>query len=187
MIHPQNQSDPINFEVHMCHPTDMANPVTPTSWFYTLYVHTPSSQIQRDNPSRLEIAFLLDSGASVLVLIYPTYITLTNLLDIRPNHASDIRPNQAYNSSKTLAVANQTEVLILHYANIILNLTIEDSSRHFIVPLAVADIKYNILGTPFFENNIQNINIQDFTLQFKYQSTVHPNYEFTSLFSKDYP
>ena len=64
MIQQQDQADPIKFEVHMYHPTAIANAVTPTSWFYTLYVHTPSSIVQRDNPSRLEIAFLLDSGAS---------------------------------------------------------------------------------------------------------------------------
>ena len=70
MIQQQDQTDPIKFEVHMYHPTAMANAVTPTSWFYTLYVHTPSSIVQRDNPSRLEIAFLLDSGASISVLNY---------------------------------------------------------------------------------------------------------------------
>ena len=58
MIQQQDQSDSIKFEVHMYHPTAMANAVTPTSWFYTLYVHTPSSIVQRENPSRLEIAFL---------------------------------------------------------------------------------------------------------------------------------
>ena len=170
MIQQQDQADPINFEVHMYHPTAMANAVTPTSWFYTLYVHTPSSIVQRDNPSRLEIAFLLDSGASISVLNYPTYITLTKLLDIRSNHTSDVGPTR---NSKTLTVANQTEVPILHYANIILNTTIDENSRYFSVPFAVADIKYNILGTPFFEDNIQNINIQDFTLEFKYQSKTH--------------
>ena len=185
MIQQQDQSDPIKFEVHMYHPTAMANAVTPTSWFYTLYVHTPSSITQRDNPSRLEFAFLLDSGASISVLNYPTYITLTKLLDIRPNHTSDVGPTR---NSKTLTVANQTEVPILHYANIILNTTIDEKSRYFSVPFAVADIKYNILGTPFFEDNIQNINIQDFTLEFKYQSKTHPNYaKFTTLLSKDYP
>ena len=153
MIKQQVQTDPIKFEVHMYHPTAMANAVTPTSWFYTLYVHTPSSIVQRDNPSRLEIAFLLDSGASISVLNYPTYITLTKLLDIRSNHTSDVGPTQ---NSKTLTVANQTEVPILHYANIILNTTIDENSRYFSVPFAVADIKYNILGTPFFEDNIQN-------------------------------
>ena len=181
MIQLQDQSDPIKFEVHMYHPTAMANAVTPTSWFYTLYVHTP----ERDNPSRLEIAFLLDSGASISVLNYPTYITLTKLIDIRPNHTSD---TGLHNTSKTLTVANQTEVPILHYANIILNTTIDDNSRYFSGPFAVAYIKYNILGTPFFEDNIQNINIQDFTLEFKYQSKAHPNYaKFTTLLSKDYP
>ena len=162
MIQPQDQSEPIKFEVRMYHPTAMANDVTPTSWFFTLYVHTPSSITQRDNPSRLEIAFLLDSGACISVLNYPTYIALTKLLDIRPNHKSDLGP---HHTSKTLTVANQTEIPRLHYANIILNTTIvDDNSRYFSVPFAVADIKYNILGTLFFENNIQNINIQDFTL-----------------------
>ena len=51
MIQQQDQSDPIKFEVHMYHPTAMANADTPTSWFYTLYVHTPSIIVQRDNPS----------------------------------------------------------------------------------------------------------------------------------------
>ena len=119
------------------------------------------------------------------MLNYPTYITITNLLDIRPNHTSDIGLNH---TSKTLTVANQTEVLILHYASMILNTTIDDNSRYFSVPFAVADIKYNILSTPFFEDNIQNINIQDFTLEFKYQSKTLPNYaKFTTLLSKDYP
>ena len=69
-----------------------------------------------------------------------------------------------------------------------MNTTIDENSRYFSVPFAVDDIKYNILGTPFFEDNIQNINIQYFTLEFKYQSKTHPNYaKFTTLLSKDYP
>ena len=128
MIQQQDQADPIKFEVHIYHPTAMANAVTPTSWFYTLYVHTPSSIVQRDNPSRLEIAFLLDSGASISVLNYSTYITLTKLLDIRSNHTSDVGPTR---NSKTLTVANQTEVPIVHYANIILNTTIDENSLLF--------------------------------------------------------
>ena len=66
-----------------------------------------------------------------------------------------------------------------------LNTTIDDTFRYFLVPFAVADIKYNILGTPSFEVNIQNTNIQDFTLEFKYQSKTHPNHaKFTTLLSK---
>ena len=185
MIQPQDQSDPIKFEVHMYHRTAMANAVTPTSWFYTLYVHTPSSITRRDNLSRLEIAIFLASGASISVLNYPTYITLTKLLAIRPNHTSD---TGLQNTSKTLTVANQTEDHILHYANIVLNTTIDDNSRYFSVPFAVADIKYKILGTPFFEDNLQNISIQDLTLAIKYQSKTRPNYaKIPTLLSEDYP
>ena len=185
MIQSQYQSEPTKVEVHMYHPTAMANAVTPTSWFFTLYVHSPSSIIQKDNPSRFEIAFLLDSGASISVLNYPTFISLTKLLDIRQNHTSDVGP---LHTSKTLTVANQTEVPILHNANILSNTTIDGTSRNFSVSFAVADIKYNNLGTPFFEDNIQNINIQGFTLEFKYQSKMHPNYtKFTTLLSKDDP
>ena len=76
---------------------------------------------------------------------------------------------------------------VVHYITITLNTTIEDNSRQFTIPFAVADTKYIILGTPFFEENIQNINIQDFTLQFKHHSRVYPNFaKFTSLLSKDY-
>ena len=47
---------------------------------------------------------------------------------------------------------------------------------------------YNILDTPFFEEFIQKINIQQFTLQFKHQSPVRATFtKFTSLLSKDYP
>ena len=179
-IQQQNSNDPINFEIHMYHPTEMANALTPTSWFYSLYTHTPSNQNHRDYPSRLEISFLLDSGASISVLNHPTYITIAKLLNIKQT--------SPHNSSETLTVANQTEVPILHYITITLNTTIEDNSRQFTIPFAVADIKYNILGTPFFEENIQNINIQDFTLHFKTHSRVYPNYaKFTSLLSKGYP
>ena len=119
------------------------------------------------------------------MLNYPTYIALTKLLDIRPNHTSGIG---LYHTSKSFTVANQTEVPILYYANIILNTTIDDNSRYFSVPFAIADIRYNILGSPFFEDNIQNINRQDFTLKFTYQSKTHPSYaKFTTLLSKNYP
>ena len=111
---------------------------------------------------------------------YPTYVTIAKLLNIE--HTNTLNP------SKTFPVANQTEVPILHQVTILLNTSIEDNSRQFTIPFSVADIKYNFLGTPFFEQYIQNRNIQDFTLQFKHQSTQHPNLtKFTSLLSKDYP
>ena len=80
----------------MYHPTEMANAVTSTSWFYSLYTHTPPNQIQQDYPSRLEISFLLDSGASISVLNYPIYVTIAKRLNIKHN--------KTLNPSKTLTV-----------------------------------------------------------------------------------
>ena len=71
MIQSQDQSEPIKFEVHMYYPTAMANAVTPAICFYTLYVHTPSSIVQRDNPSRLEIAFVFRQWCFNLCLKLP--------------------------------------------------------------------------------------------------------------------
>ena len=101
-----------------------------------------------------------DSGASISVLNYPTYVTIAKLLNIKQNNTLD--------PPKTLTVANQTKVPILHCVTTTSNTTIEDDSRQFTILFAVADIMYNILGTPFFEENIQNINKQGFTLQFKH-------------------
>ena len=99
-------------------PTEMASAVTPTSWFYSLYIQPPSNQNHGDYPSRLETLFLLDSGASISVLNYPFYVTIAKLLNIKQNNI--------LNSSKTLTVANQREVPILHNVTITLNTTIED-------------------------------------------------------------
>ena len=84
-----------------------------------------------------------------------------------------------------MTVANQTEVPIFYYITTTLNTSIEQTSRQFIILFAVEDTNYNILGTPFLEEYIQNINIQDCTLQFKYQSKDQPNTtKFTALLSK---
>ena len=165
----------------MYHPTKITNALTPTSWFYSLYFHISERYNDNDNPSRLEISFLLDSGASISVLNYPNYLTIAKLLNITCNTKTN-------HTSKTLTVAIQTKVPILHYITTTLYTSIKQTSRQFLIPFAVSDIKYNIHGTPFFEEFIQSISIQDFTLQFKYQSKDQPNTtKITSLLSKDYP
>ena len=102
------------------------------------------------------------SRLKISVLNYPSYVTIAKL----PN----FKQNNPQSSSKTLTVANQTEVPILHYVTLTLNTTKEDDSRRFTILFAVADIKYNALCTPFFEESIQNVNIRDFTIQFKHHS-----------------
>ena len=139
----------------MYHPTKMAYALPPTSWFYSLYSHTSERHNKPDYPSRLENSFLLVCGASISVLNYPTYVTIAKLLIITNN-------NTTPNSSKTLTVANQTDVPSLHYITLTLNTIIDDNSRHFIILIAVADIKCNTSDTPFSEEYIQKINIQDF-------------------------
>ena len=79
----------------------------------------------------------MDRGASISVLNYPTYVIIAKLLNIKQTNP--------HNSSKTLTVANQTEVPVLHHVTIALNTTIEDDSRQFTIRFAVADIKYNTM------------------------------------------
>ena len=141
--------------------------LTPTNWFYSLYSQTSEKHNKSDYRSRQENSLLLDNGASISIPNYPTYVTIANLLNITNNSTTL--------NSKTLTVANQTEVDILQYVTFTLNTNIDDSSSQFNIPFAVANIKYNILGTPFFEECIQNINIQDFILQFKHHSRDLPN------------
>ena len=55
-------------------------------------------------------------------------------------------------------------------------------------PSAVADIENYILRTPFFEKYIQNINIQDFTMNFKHFFNDQPTIaSLTALFETNFP
>ena len=118
----------------------MANALTPTSWFYSIYSHTPERHNKCDYPSRLEISFLLDSSTSISVLNCQAYVTISKLLKIT-------NKNKTPNSSKTLTVAKQTEVPILHYIALILNTAIDHNSRQFIFPFAllISNISFLVL------------------------------------------
>ena len=52
------------------------NAITPSSWFLNLYVSKPPNDTS--TPSKLELLFLLDSGASISVLNLRTYTILAN-------------------------------------------------------------------------------------------------------------
>ena len=75
--------------------------------FYPLYIHALE---RKDNilPSKLEILFPLDTGASISVLNLPTFHVIAKQLNL--NVPKDIENTRA----KTLTVANQTEVPIVH-------------------------------------------------------------------------
>ena len=69
----------------------------------------------------------------------------------------NITTSDPLDSSKTLMIANQSEVPIKHYITVTCYTSISETSRHFTIPFAVTDIKYNILRTPFFEEHIAKI------------------------------
>ena len=62
--------------------------------------------------------------------------------------------------AKTLTVANQTEVPIMHYISMTYFTEVNHQNRSFNIEFAVANIKFNILGTPFFKKVIQNLDFQ---------------------------
>ena len=61
--------------------TEIANTTTLYSWFYPLYLHASEG---KDNilPSKLEILFLLDTGASISVLNLPTFHLIAKQLSL---------------------------------------------------------------------------------------------------------
>ena len=65
---------------------------------------------------------------------------------------------------------------------------VNHQTRSFNIEIAVANIKYNILGTPFFRKNIQNIDFQQNILTYKEH---HPKFptktHFSTFTEKDYP
>ena len=114
-------------------------------------------------PSKLEILFLLDTGASISDLNLPTFHVIANQLNL--NVPKDTENKRA----KTLTVANQTEVPILHYSSMTSSTEVNHQNRSFNIEIAVANIKYNILGAPFFKKNIQNIDFQQNIMAYKEQ------------------
>ena len=123
--------------------TEHANAITPSTWFVNLYIFKPSEDTSI--PSKRELLFLLDSGASICVLNLPTFTILADHFLKCSKHS----PHQ--NEYKTLTVANKSEVPILHNLILTLHTSFHGNTRTLVIPFTIANIKNNILGTPFFE------------------------------------
>ena len=133
-------------------------------------------------PSKLEILFLLDTGASISVLNLPTFHVIAKRLNL------NVPKNVENKRAKTLTFANQTEVPIIHYASMKCFTEVNHQNRSFNIEFAVANIKYNILGAPFFKRNIQNIDFQQNIMTYKEQHPKLPTKTHFSTFTeKDYP
>ena len=159
-----NDKDSTKFEIHTCQIFEIANIVTSYSWFYPLYVHASERE---DNilPSKLEILFLLDTGAYISVLNLPSFHVIAKQLNL------NVPKNIENKRAKTLTVANQTEVPKIHYVSMTCFTEVNHQKRSFNIEFAVAKIKYNIPEAPFFKKNIQNIDFQQNIMTYKEQ---HP-------------
>ena len=125
--------------------------------------------------------FLRDSGGTISVLNVPTFTALAD-------HFLKCSKHFANFFSLTLMVANKSQVPILTHVTLTCHTTIDNNSRTFIMPFAVANIKYNILGTPFFEQHIKSLDIENMQLHFKSTPTIpSPTAPFVILKDKDYP
>ena len=160
--------------------TEHANAITLSTWFVNLYIFKPSKDTSI--PSKLELLFLLDSGASICVLYVPTFTILVDYFLKCSTHS----PHQ--NEYKTLTVANKSEVPILHNLILTLHTSPNGNTRTLVIPFAVANIKYNVLGTPFCEKYGKTINIQNMSLTFNtsHESRIN-TLPFTAHKEKDYP
>ena len=125
--------------------------------------------------------FLLDSGASICVLNLPTFTILADQFLKCSKHC----PHQ--NEYKTLTVANKSEVPILHNLILTLQTSLHGNTRTLVIPFAVANNKYNILGTPFFEKYVKTLNIESMSLTFNtpHESSIR-TLPFTAHKEKDY-
>ena len=88
--------------------------------------------------------------------------------------------------AKTLTVANQAEVPIIHYVSMTFFTDVKHQNRSFNIEFAVANIKYNILGAPSFERNIQNKDFQQNIMTYKDQHPKLPIKTHVSTFTEKY-
>ena len=96
------------------------------------------------------------------------------------------RPKNIENKrAKTLTVANQTEVPITHYVSKTRVTEVNHQNRSFNIEFAVANIKYNFLGSPFFKRNIQNIEFQQNLMTYKDQHPKLPTKTHFSTFTEN--
>ena len=176
-----NGKNSTKFEIHTFQITEIANTITHYNWFYPLIVLASEG---KDNilPSKLEMLFLLDTGASISVLNLPTFHVIAKQIHL------NVPKNVENKKAKTLTVANQTEVPIIHYVSMTCFTEVNHKNRSFNIEFAAANFEYNNLGTPFFKKNIQNTDLQQNIMTYKEQHPKLPTKTHFSTFTeKDYP
>ena len=69
--------------------TGMTNAITPTSWFYFLYIQS-QNETDSNSPSTLEVASLLSSHAPISKFNLPTIMMITQLFSVYNPDQHDI-------------------------------------------------------------------------------------------------
>ena len=120
----------------------------PSIPFHTLVRHVDSEDIAnekiRTNDLALEINKVsLEEDTNKKEFEHEDQIMVTQTGDLQNKRA------------KTLTVANQTEVPIILYISMTCFTEVNHQARSFNIDFAVANIKYNILGTPFSKNTFK--------------------------------
>ena len=126
--------------------TEHANAITPSTWLVNLYIFKPNEDTSL--PSKLELLFLLERGASIC-------FKLTHLYNLSPSIFKVFKTFSYKAEFKTLTVANKIEVPILYNVIRTLHTSHHGSTRTLVIPFAVANIKYSILGTPFLKSTLK--------------------------------
>ena len=89
--------------------------------------------------------------------------------------------------AKTLTVANQTEVPIVHYVSMTCFTEVNHQNRSFKIEFALANIKYKILGAPFFKKKIQNIAFKQNIMTYRTTSKTSNKNTFFNIHRKRLP
>ena len=77
---------------------------------------------------------------------------------------------------------------MIHYISMTCVTEVNHPNRSFNIEFAVGNIKYNILGTPFFKENFQNIDFQQNIMTYIEQHTkLLTKTPFSTCTEKDYP
>ena len=145
----------------------------------------PCDKLEKDFTKQkpiLEIDFLLDSGATLNLLNEDT------LNEIKYN-SPEIQLERA---NKTLTAANNTTIET--FGTVTLNLTPERTSNgrskpqnNFNVYFYVTKCNHNILGTPFFEEYIETINVNTNKLTINTNTILDNDITFFMKTTKGYP
>ena len=152
------------------------------TWILPIYQCSKLEQDFRNQKPKLEIDFLLDSGATLNVLNEGTWS------EIKYN----ITGEYLEKANKTLTAANNTKIETI--GTVTLNLTPErvtngrnKPQETLSINFHVTQCNHNILGTPFFKEYIETVNLNTNRLTINTNTIIDNDITFVLSSTKGYP